>query len=698
MDLGHGTCRRVLAAALLAALLGGEGAAAGAEVGREVGADARARAGADAHAGGRTHADARTQPSRYARFAGGDEPLALSDLGPHAVELERSRFVAMRDGVRLSTDVYRPVGAQGRLPAILMRTPYGKSLRRPPAGARFFASRGYVVLVQDLRGRHESEGRYFAYSAQEGEDGWDTLDWIVAQPWSNGRVGTYGCSYLGEVQAMLARLKHPAHRAAVIQGAMAYRGPRSNVTILGFANNGVLELASAYGWNRELGGARFAYGPPPDVDREAWFRSDAAALYRTQPVLPDVEPMLALSTLPLTRIPEVGRMPPSFFTEWLVNPPPAHYWRRIGGFSDEDTFAVPALHVASWYDYTYSARIGFDLFRDRAVDARTREHQYLLIAPGAHCEPFESRLSDDDRRHGTLVGERRFGDTRYDWLRHYLDWFDRWLRDARNDVAKTPPVQYFEMGTNRWLGAAEWPPAHARTQTFYLASDGRANSRWGDGALLHAPAEHERADAFVYDPATPVPSRGGMICCTGRLGDDGGAKDQSEVQVRADVLVYQTPALDAPLSLTGNASVVLHVSSSAPDTDFTAKLVERDAAGRSWIVTDGVVRLRWRNGLCERAPPMRPGEIVEVTIDLEATSLVIAAGHRLQLEVSSSSFPRFERNLNTGGANYDEPAGIAATNRVHHGRRYPSRLVIAGGDVAGPALASEARRVREELR
>jgi uncharacterized protein len=561
----------------------------------------------------------------------------------HAVRVTTGAMVPVRDGVRLATDLYVPERAGERLPCVLIRTPYDRrGERADDSDARMFAGQGYVVAVQDVRGRYESEGDFRFSAREERTDGYDTVSWLVAQPWSNGKVGTYGCSYLSEVQYLLAAMRHPGHAAAIAQAGCAWGG--GGLQAFGFTRYGVLELAPAFGWFRKQGN-------------------------RGKTPLPAIDHAEALSRLPVADLMKTHGGPVEDWEALVSHPPADPYWAYQAPVTGEDRFDVPTLHVNSWYDITPSSTLAlYRLMRDRAETPRGRDHQYLLMSPSGHCD--SERL-----RRFTRVGRRFVGDPRMDYYGLYVRWFDHWLKGLPNGVTDMPRVQIFVMGRNQWRGEDDWPLPRAREVPYYLSSDGRANTRAGTGRLLAAPPGEEPPDAFDYDPARPVPSLGGGFCCTDAPGADPGGFDQSEIEKRPDVLVYTTPPLSRGVEVTGPVRAVLYVSSSAPDTDFTAKLVDVHPGGAAYNVQEGIVRARYREGL-ERTVWMRPGEVHEVTVDLEATSNYFGAGHRIRLEVSSSSFPRWERNLNTGGRNYDEAEGKPARNTVHHSARHPSHLVL----------------------
>jgi uncharacterized protein len=594
-----------------------------------------------------------------------EEILTVAEPGPYEVRTEKSRFIRMRDGVRLSTDLTFPVGVSGKLPVILRRTPYDKAKMDDGIFA-WFASHGYVVAQQDLRGKYESEGEFFAYDKVNAQDGYDTLSWLTTQSWSNGRVGTYGCSYEGEVQHMLTALRHPAHKAAIITGDAAYKD--DNITALGFKYGGATEIAATLGWNIEEG--KHYLAPPPGIDREAFFQSSWSQFYEIRYKPPEYSVKSLLLQLPTLGIMDGLNAPPNHYREWLLQPPGAAYWNRQGGFTKTDRFSTPTLLISSWYDFTYSPRAAFNIYRNNATTAEAREHTYLILGPGSHCQ-IEDGLTRD-----TVVGERHLGDARYDFLRLYLDWFAHWLRDEDTAATRQAKVQLYVMGENRWRAEQEWPLVRAQPISLYLSSGGRANSSHGDGRLQHDSVAGEQAtDSFIYDPVHPTPTRGAAICCTGDLNETEGAVDVADIELRHDTLVYTTAAFEAPMEIIGEVSVELYVSSDAPDTDIVARLTEVDTAGRSWVLLDGIQRLRWRQGM-KQPVFMKPGEVAKVSFDIEATGVRIPAGHKLRLDIASAGYPRWDRNLNTGGDNVSETQWRIARNMIHHSAQHRSRVIL----------------------
>ncbi len=588
----------------------------------------------------------------------------------HQARLERSVMVPMRDGVRLSTDLYHPVGATGKLPVVLMRTPYNKNgyHGRPNQFPAIFAGQGYVVAVQDTRGRFESEGRFVVQGGDQ-EDGYDTVEWLAAQPWSNGKVGTYGCSYGGDTQIMMARTRPPHLAAQIPQAAGSSVGPiGGRYHNFGVYFGGAWELASASGWFWG-NGTRHFWRPPPHMTREEFLQ--AVPYYNTDRKLPEFDMAKWIWHLPTRDILRAAGAPPSDYEDLIARELTDPWWDQFGYVRDGDRFDVPALHINSWYDFgAQDTFTEFNAYRTGAVSPTARDNQFVIMSPVTHCRSE----SVSDR---TVVGEVDFGDARIDYWGTYLRWYDRWLRDQPNDITSMKKVQIFVMGRNQWRGEDEWPLARTRWTPYYLHSGGGANSRHGDGTLSTTVPRTEPTDRFTFDPANPVWTIGGSVCAACARGQrvfDGPA-NQREVEIRHDVLVYTTPPLAEGVEVTGPLKMVLFVSSSAKDTDFTAKLVDVHPDGTAYNVQEGIQRMRYREGY-HRKVWMEQDQVYRVEIDLEATSLYFKPGHRIRVQVSSSNFPRWDRNLGTGGNNYDETTWVTQRNTVHHSSRYPSHILL----------------------
>jgi len=544
--------------------------------------------------------------------------------------------IRMPDGVHLATSLYLPRG-DGKLAAVLVRLPYDRlAYTEGLNAAEFFARHGYAVLVQDLRGTHASEGEFAPYRHGT-SDGAATLDWITAQTWSNGRVGTYGCSALGETQLVLARAHHPAHRAMIPLGAGGAVGSAAGrYAYFGVFEGGIFELASGFGWFLEHGAASPRAAPAPQVDIAA-----------------------ALRTLPLSGMVQRQRPGPNSFEDFVRTPLVDPWWRTLDYVMDDDSQQVPALVITTWGDQTVGDSLSLAEAVRRRSPPETAQQQHVVVAPGTHCH------SEETGRSG------RFGDIEvrnaeqpyFDW---YLRWFDHWLRDRGDGLAELPPYLVYMIGEAQWLHAGSWPPPEAVAQRWYLDSGGHANSARGDGGLrLEAPpaAAH---DEYRADPMNPVPSRGGPVCCTGNPADREGPVDQRGIEQREDMLVYTSPVLEHSVRIAGPLRAVLKVSSSAPDTDVVARLVHVWPDGRATGIQEGALRARYRAGF-DKPALMTPSAVVELSVDMRSIAYRVPKGHRLRLDIASSSFPRLERNLNTGGRNFDERVGVVAVNRVHHG-------------------------------
>jgi len=566
----------------------------------------------------------------------------------YPVRIEEDVMVKMRDGIRLATDLYMPVGAGAKLPAVLIRTPYNKApYRTADSDAHSLAGQGYVVAVQDLRGKYQSEGDYFEFSG-DATDGYDTVDWLSHQPWSNGNVGTYGCSYLGDVQILQAPQRHPNLKAMIPAAAGASVGSAGDrYYYFGSWKAGTWELASGLGWYANAGSrvrGLPAHEIPDSALRKFWM------------------------TLPLLGMVQRAGGPPTDWDDTLSHELGDPWLDRFGPLRNDHRFNVPALHIDSWYDYGVAEVLTeFNLLRTNADSDLARNNQFAVISPGNHCQ-------SESLTENTVIGARKLGDARFDYYPLYLKWFDHWLKGEDNGVTARPKLMLYIMGRNQWRAEQEWPLARTRFTRYYLHSDGHANTRTGTGTLSTAEPAAEPYDGYTYNPADPVPSLGGPICCTGNSEAEG-SYDQSNVETRPDVLVYTTPVLTDGVEVTGPLKAVLSVASSARDTDFTAKLVDVYPDGKAYNVQEGILRSRYREGFSKKVW-MDPDKVYELTVDLEVTANYFGPGHRIRVEISSSNFPRFDRNLNTGGDNYSETKWKTAQNRIHHSAAHASYLLL----------------------
>ncbi|MBP7475554.1 MAG: CocE/NonD family hydrolase, partial [Pyrinomonadaceae bacterium] len=330
---------------------------------------------------------------------------------------------------------------------------------------------------------------------------------------------------------------------------------------------------------------------------------------------------------------------------------------------------IPGFYFMSWYDVSVGPNLAMYNHIRKTADKDIADKQYAVIAPVAHCS--YTRATEN-----TVVGQRSMGDARLDYSKMTYDWFDHFLKGEQNDILKRPKVQYFTMGSNKWQSAESWPPAGAEPMKFYLSSGGKANTGAGDGKLVSEPPATDMPDVFTYDPMNPVPSFGGNVCCIGNA-IQAGSFDQSKMEERNDILVYSTDVLKEGFELSGPIDITLYVSSDAKDTDFTVKLIDVDETGKAWNLDETIQRMRYRNGYDKPLVWMEKDKVYKVKFQPMTTSNYFAPGHRLRIEISSSNFPRFDRNMNTGGNNWDETKGLIAKNAVHHSKQYPAEIVIS---------------------
>ena len=578
--------------------------------------------------------------------------------------IEENIMVPMRDGVKLATDVYRPA-QQGQWPVLVTRLPYNKDRRFPFEYPPFTKEKriflelnfdsvrvveaGYVIVAQDTRGRFASEGEFEPF-VHEVEDGADAITWAASQPWSSGQVGMFGVSYQGLTQWQAAR-----EQPAALRAIAPSQSPGWHVYPY---QGGAFLLGVALGWATDVAmeevQRRVGQGRATRAELEEMRQAsgDLPALFRRLPLV----------DVPLLQ----GRAP--YYFDWLAHPTLDEYWRTLIQEEFYEQVTVPALTIAGWYDHFQREDLEhYQSMRQRGGSALARSLQHLVIGPWSHGNFLRG------------FKERTYGAASFarDLLTDlHLRWFDHWLKGIENGVEQEKPVRIFVMGTNVWREEEDWPLPDTQYRPYYLHSGGHANTATGDGVLSTTQADVEPEDVYRYNPRDSVPTMGGAVNSLGML-DDVGPLDQRQIEAREDVLCYTTLPLERPVEVTGPIELVLHVSSSARDTDFTGKLVDVHPDGRAEILTDGILRARYRQSLSSPVL-MEPGQVYELRIDLEATSNVFLTGHRIRLEVSSSNFPRFDRNSNTGGtiASEQEKDFVQAINRVYHSQVSPSHLIL----------------------
>ena len=602
---------------------------------------------------------------------GQNEAVTLEKLKEIAV-VDQKVMMPMRDGIRLATDIYRPKGP-GKYPVILSKTPYnfnqwidGKEAIRQYETAYDAVKRGYVYIVQNERGRFFSEGVWDILGTPT-TDGYDAFSWISSQEWSNQKIGTIGCSSTAEWQMAVASLDHPAHTALVPQGFGAGVGKIGNLYEQGNWFRGGAQQMLFTSWLYSVQNDRVRPTFPVDITQEELIR--VSRNFDLAPENPKVDWVTALKHLPVQDIIKNVNGPIGVYEDMIRRKPNDQKWFQGGLFHDNMAFTKPSYWFVSWYDVATTPNISlFNLLRDKSKFPEAADNQYLVIAPTLHCS-FKRATEN------TIVGERSVGDARLDYDALTYSWFDYWLKGQENGVkSKLPRVQYFTMGSNKWQQSETWPPKEAVATPFYLNSNGKANSRNGDGVLTLSVPKTDMPDQFSYDPANPVNSFGGNVCCIGNA-IQGGSLDQQTMELREDILVYSTPPLTEDVEITGFIESVLFVSSDAKDTDFTLKLIDVYPDGKAYNLDETIQRVRYREGY-DKEVFMEKDKVYEVKLSALSTSNFFPKGHQIRIEISSSNFPRFDRNLNTGGNNFDEKVGVVAKNKVHHSTKYPSRIIL----------------------
>lgn len=606
---------------------------------------------------------------------------------------ELELWVRMRDGVRLSTDVYRPRGPEGPLPTMLVRTPYDKS-QGPDVLSQVFLKRGYAVVIQSERGHYFSEGYFKHYLEGASTDGYDTLEWIGRQPWSNGRVGTIGCSSTGEQQWPMAAGNHPAHAAMLPMASGTAIGDIPGNDTRGAIYRGGIPLLGLWAWWYQDAAPAERLLPPPDSTQEQRVRLRKS--YSLQPK-PQVKPAGTADSAKLMHLPTVevlrelgGALTPfDQFIAW--EGPSDERWDEVELLRGQDRPRVPCIHINTWHDIGIGETVRvFQYLQDLEVP-----HQYLIVAPGPHCGLWrelithlpapELRKWAESSGVSAIAGLPEFdasalkygdleaGDVRYRGVdlgygQLFLRWFDKWLQGAENGVTEMARVQLLVINQG-WITGARWPLPEVRMTPYYLGGDPQARLCQENGVLASEAPAAAGSESFVYDPGNPAPSCGGGCC------DAAVALDQRPVEARRDVLVFSTPPLEEPVTIAGPIEVVLYVSSSARDTDFIVKLVDVYPGGKAINLNDDGFRVRYREGF-DKSVPMETGQVYRITLPNMVAGNRFLQGHRIRLDITSSCFPLYERNLNTGGNNFDEKEWKVAENTVHYGGDHASHVVL----------------------
>ncbi len=595
--------------------------------------------------------------------------------------VDRKVMVVMRDGLKMQADIYRPKSASSKVPAIFVRTPYNFNWWDVRLGAPSDMSqqleavkRGYAYVVMNERGHFFSEGNYDILGPPI-TDGYDAIQWISTQSWANGKVGLIGCSSTAEWQMAVAAQSPPGLGTIIPQGFGAGVGRVGPYYEQGNWYRGgavqMLFIAWLYGEQNQVRPMM-----PPNLTQEERIRFSKSFDLAQQ--LPPVDWSKGLRTLPSMDILKAVDGPRGVFADsmpgiatggaMIKRTPNDSAWYRGGLFHDDMRINVPGLWFMSWYDVSVGPNLATYNHVRKTARPEIANQQYAVIAPTLHCA--YKRATEN-----TIVGERSVGDARLDYDALTFGWFDIFLKGEKSALLDTlPKVRYYTMGMNKWQTADSWPPAGAETLNYFLASGGNANTAKGDGVLTTKPPKVDRPDAFSYDPMNPVPSYGGNVCCTGNA-VVGGALDQQKMEERDDILVYTTEPLKEGMEVSGPVELTLYVSTDVKDTDFTVKLIDVYPDGRAYNLDETIQRARYREGY-DKVVWMEKDKVYKVKLGPLTTSNYFEAGHRLRIEVSGSNFPRFDRNMNTGGKNFDETTGPVAHNKVHHSAKYPTSLSL----------------------
>ncbi|HUU84299.1 MAG TPA: CocE/NonD family hydrolase [Phycisphaerae bacterium] len=597
--------------------------------------------------------DVPAQHAAYVREGYGSlrvTPVADAKLSApdHEVEVQANVGVPMRDGVELATDVYRPDG-QGPFPAILVRTPYKKEMSE--LQARYYARRGYVFAIQDCRGRFASPGVWEPF-VNEGDDGYDTIEWLAVRPWCNGKVGMIGASYLGWVQWWAAS-RNPPHLVTIIPN-VAPPDPLYNIPY----EYGAFFLVGAIWWADVL-------------ETEATADLSGAAISK----IGEKKYGKLLRSLPVIELDKavLGKENP-YWRKWIRHPVNDDYWARVSFLDRLQDVRIPVFHQSGWFDGDgIGSKLNYLKMRSHG-----HPHQKLVLGPWGHTPQAQRRLGDRDFGPKAII----------DLQTAYLRWFDHWLKGVDNGILDEPLVSIFVMQSNDWLNGDVYPLPQTRFEKWHLHSDGKANTSTGDGRLTPEPPSAESPpDRYTYDPGDPTPNPGfyeepeqpegekAEVKSVEQKKKERQAHHENVTQSRQDILVYTSEPLKEPLTFAGPISAVLYASSSGRDTDWFVRLIEVEPDGKLFPLVEGKIRARFRDSM---AVPelLEPGRVYEYRLDLWQTGITISEGHRLRVEVASASFPLFSRNLNTGGHNEMDTEYVPAEQTIHHSAQYPSHVLL----------------------
>ncbi|MBP6772498.1 MAG: CocE/NonD family hydrolase [Gemmatimonadaceae bacterium] len=595
--------------------------------------------------------------------------------------VNRKVMIPMRDGIRIPADIYVPKGADIKVPAIWVRTPYNfnywdvqNGVPRDMTAALTAVKRGYAYVDMQERGHFFAEGNYDILGAPL-TDGDDELKYLSSQPWSNGKIGATGCSSTAEWQPAVAALGNPAFAAMNVQGFGAGVGKVGPYYEMGnWYRGGAVQMLFIDWLMGEQNQVRPMF--PANTSQADLIRVSKS--FDLAQRLPPVDWSKAFWHLPEMDIIKALDGPHGIFADsmpvasggaMIKRTPNDPAWYRGGLWHESMPIDIPGLWYMSWYDVSVGPNLAMYNHVRKTAKGAAANQQWAIIAPVGHCA--YTRASEH-----TVVGERDMGDARLGYQQIMYSFFDQFLKNNGSRAMDTiPKVHYFVMGANEWRTSDVWPPRNASPMTFHLGSNGSANTRNGDGVLTLNAQKSNKPDRFSYDPMKPVMSYGGNVCCQGNA-VVAGSMDQQKMEERPDILVYTTEPFKEGMELSGPIIPTLYVSSDAKDTDFTVKILDVYPDGRAYNLDESIQRMRYREGYDKPPVFMEKGKVYKVTLQPLTTSNYFAPGHRLRIEVSSSNFPRFDRNLNTGGNNYDETTGVVANNVVHHSTQYPSSITV----------------------
>jgi uncharacterized protein len=617
--------------------------------------------------------------------------------------VDRKVMIPMADGKRMAADIYRPKDTSKKYPIILSRTPYNFNFWDVRLGTYRDLSveldavkRGYVYIELNERGHFFSEGNYDILGPPL-SDANNELDWMSAQPWSNGKVGLIGCSSTAEYQLAVASLGNKALTTFIPQSFGAGVGKVGPYNEQGnWYRGGAVQMLFIDWLYGEQNQVRPMF--PPDTSQVDLIK--ASKMFDLAPQMPPVDWAKAFLHLPEKDIIASVDGPKGIYSDkmpvdtegaMIERTPNDPAWRK-GGLWQSDTMPIniPGLWFMTWYDVSIGPNLAAYNFVRSTAKSEAADEQYAIIAPTLHCQ--YKRATEH-----TVVGERDMGDARLDYDSITYGWFDHFLKGEDNGILqKMPKVQYYTMGLNKWQHSNTWPPEGAKPVKLILTSEGHANTLHGDGKLVLSTDEAalklkkatDTPDSFTYDSMNPTPSYGGNVCCAANtIPGMGGALDQRKMEERDDILVYTSDPLKQDMELSGPITATLYVSSDVKDTDVTVKLIDVSPDGKAYNLDETIQRLRYRDG-DDHTVWMEKGKVYKVTLTPMNTSNYFPAGHSIRIEVAGSNFPRFDRNLNTGGNNYDEPTGLVSHTQIHHSAEYRSEITITVVPIKATTTAS----------